>query len=232
MIQHTNRKGDTYFLHAGAREDGKVHYYFSTKVDESRVADRMPKGREIYEKPQTAQVFLRPSVKSEIRDEELALAKRIIAECCELPEYATTIERNRNEILIHEVAGCTDLLDDDSGSSAKATSPQELLAKLAEVETIADPIEKLEQFAALQQDYLMATFRSPEARRNRAVRGEFWPVLRCELESGEGAERLFATYRFHHSLNDWVLLGTGSLEDGLRETVPHLGKESFFELGC
>lgn len=59
MVRHTNRKGDVYYLHVGQTKTGKPKYHFSRK-SEGTLAEAIPEGYEIYEKPDSAQVYLRP----------------------------------------------------------------------------------------------------------------------------------------------------------------------------
>ena len=57
-IEHVNRKGDTYYLHAGTTRTGKPRYFFSKKRADIPV-DEVPAGYEVYESPEAGQVFLR-----------------------------------------------------------------------------------------------------------------------------------------------------------------------------
>jgi hypothetical protein len=65
MIRHTNRKGDVYYLHVGQTKTGKPKYHFSRK-SEGTLAEAIPEGYEIFEKPDTAQVYLRTIPKTAI----------------------------------------------------------------------------------------------------------------------------------------------------------------------
>ena len=56
-VTHTNRRGQTYYLHAGTTRTGKPRYWFSTKA-EGELVDPIPEGHEVYENPD-AQGFLR-----------------------------------------------------------------------------------------------------------------------------------------------------------------------------
>jgi len=55
-VQHTNRKGQDYYLSQGLTKTGKPKYYFSTK-NKGCALDSIPKDFEIYENP-NGQVFL------------------------------------------------------------------------------------------------------------------------------------------------------------------------------
>src|SRR4051812_17648139 len=57
---HTNRRGQTYYLHAGTTRTGKPRYWFSMK-DVGDLVEAIPADHEVYENPD-AQVFLRKAV--------------------------------------------------------------------------------------------------------------------------------------------------------------------------
>jgi hypothetical protein len=69
-ITHTNRKGDTYYLHRGRSRAGQATWFFSRKSD-GDLADAIPPGYEVHEKPQ-GQVFLRKALVSAILPLEVA----------------------------------------------------------------------------------------------------------------------------------------------------------------
>ena len=70
-VVHTNRKGNTYYLHVGKTKKGNPRYWFSTK-ESGELVKEIPEGYEIYENP-NAQVFLRRIQLKEILDEEIAV---------------------------------------------------------------------------------------------------------------------------------------------------------------
>jgi hypothetical protein len=74
MIEYTNRKGKTYYLHVGQTKKGNPRYHFSTKTA-GEMANMIPEGYEIYENP-NGQVFLRKIQPKEILDEEMAILKQ------------------------------------------------------------------------------------------------------------------------------------------------------------
>jgi hypothetical protein len=57
-LQYTNRAGQIYYLSEGKTKSGKPQYYFTLKEKDNPV-DKIPKGYEIYEHPENAQVFMR-----------------------------------------------------------------------------------------------------------------------------------------------------------------------------
>lgn len=73
-IQHTNRRGKTFFLHQDLTKTGKPRYFFSAKQEVSLV-ETVPEGFEIYENP-AAQVFLRKIQPQIITEEETAVVER------------------------------------------------------------------------------------------------------------------------------------------------------------
>ena len=76
-IEHVNRKGDRYYLQAMPAKDGKPRYSFTRKL-KGKPVDRLPEGREIYERPEDAQVFLRKVQVSLILPLEKELVARAI----------------------------------------------------------------------------------------------------------------------------------------------------------
>jgi hypothetical protein len=70
-VEHRNRRGEMYYLHEGKTKAGKPMYFFSKK-QEGTLAEAIPDGYEVYEKP-NAQVFLRKAVPRLVSDEEVAL---------------------------------------------------------------------------------------------------------------------------------------------------------------
>lgn len=68
-VSHRNRKGREYFLHEGKTATGKPKYFFS-QDDDGNLVDEIPAGYEIFEKPDSAQVYLRKSVASKISEAE------------------------------------------------------------------------------------------------------------------------------------------------------------------
>jgi hypothetical protein len=73
-VTYTNRKGQTYYLHAGTTRRGKARYWFSTRT-EGDLVDSIPEGYEIYENPE-AQVFLRRIVPQLVSPLEIATVKK------------------------------------------------------------------------------------------------------------------------------------------------------------
>src|SRR5215217_7846918 len=74
VIEHVNRRGDTYYLHRGKTKTGKPKFFFSRKR-EGTLADSVPTGYEVYENP-NAQVFLRKALPRVVTDDEVATVER------------------------------------------------------------------------------------------------------------------------------------------------------------
>jgi hypothetical protein len=56
-FQHINRRGDVYYIKATTR--GGKPAYSATRKNEKGLLDQLPEGYEVYEKPDTGQVFVR-----------------------------------------------------------------------------------------------------------------------------------------------------------------------------
>jgi hypothetical protein len=62
---------------------------------------------------------------------------------------------------------------------------------------------------------------------------QFTPVLRFVVEDDDAAQRTFHTERWCHlgSIDDWIYVGTsGPLDQLVREWIPRLGSDKFFEV--
>jgi hypothetical protein len=78
VIQHVNRKGDTYYLHKGQTKTGKLKWYFSMRTD-GELVESIPDGYEIYEN-YMAQVFLRTIVPTLVTKAEIEQVERGVRE--------------------------------------------------------------------------------------------------------------------------------------------------------
>jgi hypothetical protein len=79
-VQHTNKRGQAFYLHKGTTKTGKSKYFFSLN-NHGELADTVPQGFEIYENP-NAQVFLRRKQPKLITDEELAIVEEGLKRYC------------------------------------------------------------------------------------------------------------------------------------------------------
>jgi hypothetical protein len=90
-ITHTNRRGDVYYLHQGRTKTGKPRYHFSKKKSGDDLAESIPHGYEIYEKP-NAQVFLRPIPPQVVTAAEVAQVGRAVRELGRIPQPIIDVE--------------------------------------------------------------------------------------------------------------------------------------------
>jgi hypothetical protein len=72
-VQHTNRRGQTFYLHKGLTKTGKPKYFFSLN-SHGELEHTVPQGFEIYENP-NCRIFLRRKQPKLITDEELAVVE-------------------------------------------------------------------------------------------------------------------------------------------------------------
>jgi hypothetical protein len=89
-VEYTNRKGKTYYLHAGKTKKDNLRYYFSTEISGELIQD-IPKGYEIYENP-NALVYLRKSQAREIFDEEMEIVQQELNACTEPSKYKIDVK--------------------------------------------------------------------------------------------------------------------------------------------
>src|SRR5437764_1911686 len=73
-VTHTNRKAQTYYLHAGTTKAGRPRYWFSTTA-EGDLVDSIPAGYEVYENPD-GQVFLRKIVPQRVTPLEVVMVEK------------------------------------------------------------------------------------------------------------------------------------------------------------
>ena len=137
-LQYTNRVGKTYYLTEGKTRSGKPQYYFTLKEKDNPV-DKIPKGYEIYEHPENAQVFMRkirPRLITELEEQfvknqvkALQRTRRYRVDCKD--EYITIYESN---LEIEKTQGLFGLLSsmnaDDSMDSYRNVLDQNYTAML------------------------------------------------------------------------------------------------------
>lgn len=107
-IEHTNRKGRTYYLHCGQTKSGKPKYYLSMKR-EGAFEGNLPEGFEIYENPE-AQVFVRKVLPKLISDEEVEVVERELNRIAEL--RGSKVERKLKLLEIYVVGQRQEWLDE------------------------------------------------------------------------------------------------------------------------
>jgi hypothetical protein len=92
-VTYVNRRGDTYYLIRGQTKTGKAKYHFSKKASEHAV-DEIPAGYEIYEKPDTPQVFLRKPISTRIEPLEVEFARRLLQEHAGVSHTLVDVEKD------------------------------------------------------------------------------------------------------------------------------------------
>lgn len=190
VLQHVNRRGDTYYLHQGTTKTGKPKWFFSTKR-EGRLAEAIPEGYEVYEN-HNAQVFLRRIVPRLVTDEEVTLVENAIRHLARLRYFF--IEVREGSIVVCLPDQNIEFLEGSVSSRFRMRDPDTVFTEM--------------------QKFLSYT-----------------PMMRFTL--ADEKNRSFAVERwcFLGSIDDWFLLtGAGDLSKLVAKYVPHLGKESFYEL--
>lgn len=188
-IQHTNRKGKTYYLHRHTTKGGRVGYHFSLD-DEGDLVDEIPAGYEIYEHPR-GQVFLRKKRDPIITEDEVNLVRSEVEKRASVDHFL--IDVRDKAIVVHTA-------DQDHGALQEFFSSFGLGRRSEEVFT----------------RHLSYT-----------------AMMRFVLRDVE--KRTFAVerYSFRGRIDDWIplrLSRPGPLADLAREYVPHLGRDSFYDL--
>lgn len=214
-VSYVNRKGDTYYLCEGRTPKGNSKFYFSSKKPRQPVA-AIPDGYEIYEKPDSAQVFLRRILETEITPAE---SQFVLETCRRLTDTeAVLVDVTVDELIVFF-----------------ADAPPALLAPILPEETFKEIIRQIGGNVALRK----ALFgdESPESSLKRQAeswrvnRGTYLPVLRFTLTDLK--RRLFAVDRWcsRGSVDDWIPLSVNlSIDEAVLKFAPHLGRESFFDL--
>lgn len=126
-VTHTNRRGNTYYLHQGKTKSGNPKYFFALR-DEGDLVDDIPAGYEVYENP-NAQVFLRRVPAKIVTDEEVAVVKAGMQQFCRLKQYIVDVKKEA--ILIYTPDQDVDLLTEtlDIFSSFQRTRARAMLER-------------------------------------------------------------------------------------------------------
>jgi hypothetical protein len=90
-LEHTNRRGDTYFLQAGKTRTGKPRYWFGRKLTGEPV-ESIPAGYEIYEHPEAGLVSLRKTKPTEISPLERDILSDGIRRYARLEHFIVNVE--------------------------------------------------------------------------------------------------------------------------------------------
>ena len=125
-MEYVNRKGDTYYLQQGKTKTGKPRYYFGRKLKAAPL-DALPEGYEVYESPQSGQVYARKTVPTEIRPVERRMVEEAVATLAGLKHAIVDVERNSLVVYLPGTEG--DLL---AGLAETLRLPQAVIAKLGD----------------------------------------------------------------------------------------------------
>ncbi len=101
MVTHTNRRGDTYYVHVRKTKTGKNRYYASKDPDDAWVGP-LPDEYEIYENP-NGRVFVRRKRASGFTAEEIRTVEREVRERSALKRWAYKVEGRDDAITVHEI---------------------------------------------------------------------------------------------------------------------------------
>jgi hypothetical protein len=210
-VEYTNRKGKKYYLHGTTTKTGKIRYVM--KRDSQGAVRQIPEGYAISESV-NGQVSLGRIVPRQITEEEEAVVRGGLEEsgldiyrCSVKGKQITIYEPTRNVSAMEETIKST------MGFSGGFFSA--LLSELP---------------ASSQKRLREGIPSARETAKNLAERSPLEPVLRFTLVDEE--KRLFGVERMTYlGTGGWRSLHKyGRLGKLLSHYLPHLGKESFFEL--
>jgi len=96
VLTHTNRKGDTYYLHQSLK--AKRRFFFS-KNEDGKLVEKIPEGYEIYENP-NGLVYLRKARPKMFSDEEIAIVENGMRDYADLEFYKVDVKGNTITIFL------------------------------------------------------------------------------------------------------------------------------------
>jgi hypothetical protein len=191
LVQHTNRKGKTYYLHQGTTKTGKPKYYFSP-IAEGDLVEIVPDGYEVYESP-NAQVFLIKELPKVITDDEKAVDEQELKAIDSPKAYKIDVK--------------------------------------GEVITVFESNENIRNLWELFGSLAYHSRRETEMRDLLEQSASYSPVMRFILHDEDARTFVPQRYCFRGSVDDWIYIGgPDPLTVVAGKYMPHLGKESFFEL--
>ena len=213
-FSYTNRKGVTYYVHATRTKTNRVRY--AAKRTPAGALEAVPDGYEVVENV-NGQVSVRKARPGEI----LLFEERLVSaalERLELSDYR--LEVRPREIWVFEpTTDCDAVVDALIGPWASGTGD-----KLAEM--------LAQEMRRQLGDDLYGQFLEHQAAeiRERVEAGQrYEPVMRFIL--GDAESRTFEAHRMSYmGEGGWYPLAAGPLARLAEEYLPHLGKESFYDL--
>ena len=205
-FSYTNKHGTVYYLHAVRGTDGRTYHVM--RASPKGATARLPQGFEVRENVH-GQVTVR-----RIR-----------------PKQVTPLEERLLHTAMENLRPFAYLLDVDGKAATVYASAEDRKCFLESLdaefaEGFADALNK-----ALAKRYspeLVDMFRARRKERN-AKRPRYYPLLRFVIE--DRRERRFAVERVCFSgESSWVRLEVLPLSAAVMKYLPHLGRDSFFDL--
>lgn len=131
MLVYTNRAGKTYYLKESVTKTGKPRYFFSQKKEgKGELVKHLPEGREIYERVEDGQVFLRKQQAKHFLEGETALIESLLA--TKLMSFRYLYQENGSYLTIYETGLTSALCNGDSDLLSHSMSPFKTAGGLAE----------------------------------------------------------------------------------------------------
>ncbi|MFO7900644.1 MAG: hypothetical protein R6V58_16480 [Planctomycetota bacterium] len=127
MVTHTNRRGDTYYVHVRNTKTGKNRYHVSKDPDDAWEGP-LPDEYEIYENP-NGRVFVRRKRASGFTAEEVRTVEQHMRKRSALKRWAFKVEGKDDAITVHEI--CQDLEGIVSFTASWMVKEKGLMAELA-----------------------------------------------------------------------------------------------------
>ena len=142
MLEYINRTGKTYYLKESVTKTGKPRYFFSQKKEgKGGSVAFLPEGREIYERVEDGQVFLRKQQTRHFLEEELALIENLLAD--KFMPFRYLHQENGKYLTIYETNLASALSDGGNNLMAHSISP------LKKAEDVAAQMVRTGHFTAV-----------------------------------------------------------------------------------
>ena len=205
-FSYTNRHGTTYYLHTLRRADGRICHVMRIRAEGA--AMRLPRGFEVRENVhgQVAVRRIRPRQLTRLEDQLLRTAMK------NLRPFAYVLD-----------------IDGRAATVYASAEDRKCFLESLDVEFADGFADALTR--ALAKRYspeLVAMFRARRKEQN-ARRPRYYPLLRFVLV--EKRMRRFAVERVCFSgESSWIRLEEMPLSEAVTKYLPHLGRDSFFDL--
>ena len=205
-FSYTNKHGATYYLHITRRSDGRSYHVMS--LDDKGARSRLPKGYEV-----------RENVHGQVSVRRLR------------PRQFTCLEEQLLRTAMENLRPFAYLLDIDGRAATVYASAEDRKCFLESLDAefadgFADALTKT--LAKRYPPELVSMFRARRKEQN-ARRPRYYPLMRFIL--ADRRERRFAVERVCFSgETGWIRLELLPLSAAVMKYLPHLGKDSFFNL--